>query len=40
MKLALVMRRINRVKRELFAKIANDVAEATGLPVYFGRQGV
>ena len=39
-KLALVMRRINRVKRELFAKIANDVAEATGLPVYFGRQGV
>ncbi len=39
-KLALVMRRINRVKRELFTKIANDVAEATGLPVYSGRQGV
>lgn len=36
-RLALVMRRIGRVKRELFGEVAARVAEATGLPLYFGR---
>ncbi len=36
-RLALVMRRIGRVKRELFREIAERVAQATGLPLYFGR---
>lgn len=35
--LGIVMKRIEHIKRELFAKITSEIAEATGLPAMAGR---